>query len=149
MSKPPTAITSDPACSAWQWRDCREALWLWLSWSWLPMSSPGPVCWPDGSHHTPPFWGQTGRSNDRREGGAQTSPIRGRSQDVVKGHALPWELRCAPLSYCLATAFEVPFLKREEYQLWRTVGTSGKLSFDYFLVTYKRRVCIYSVQHIY
>ena len=51
------------------------------------------------------------------ESGAQAGPTRRRGQDVVKGHALPWELRCPPASYCLATAFELPFLKSEEYEL--------------------------------
>lgn len=45
------------------------------------------------------------------ESGAQTGPNRGHGQDVVKGHALPWERWCPPACYCLATAFEVPFLR--------------------------------------
>lgn len=60
---------------------------------------------------------------------AQTGPTWGRSQDVVKGHALTWELWCPPASYYLGTAFEFTFLKTEEYELQRTGIAEGKLHF--------------------
>jgi len=51
------------------------------------------------------------------ESGVQTGPVQGQSQDVVKGHALPWELLCSPLSCCLPAASAFPFLNKREYEL--------------------------------
>lgn len=83
---------------------------------------------------------------------AQAGPARGCCQDVGKGRGLSWELWCPPMSSGLEMDFEFPFPHSMEYERQRMGIAEGKLNIISFLFSYsqkQKKVCIYSVQHIY